>query len=171
MFSTRACVSDQAAIYVPYTLKMYMFTQILIRTRIPPPLLRDLRAQSFTWTPTSRSPTPRSRNLDRQRKTEYGQQRFVRHAVRSFLDLALVWPPSDSTASFPYGVATRTNEFRHSMALGAKAADVSAWCSLTAMSWHGLAAGLILSIAFNKLLHQVGQRELPRSTNLGRRNP
>jgi MacB-like protein len=36
----------KAAFYVPYTLKMRMFTQILVRTRVPPlSLLRDVRAE------------------------------------------------------------------------------------------------------------------------------
>src|SRR4029077_16403511 len=34
------------SMYVPYTLKMRMFTQILVRTRVPPlSILRDVRAQ------------------------------------------------------------------------------------------------------------------------------
>ena len=34
------------AVYIPYTLKMWMFTQVLVRTHIPPlSVLRDIRAQ------------------------------------------------------------------------------------------------------------------------------
>ena len=52
-----------------------------------------------------------------------------------------------------YGVATRTNEFGFRMALGAKAADVfRIVLSSTAVNvGGGLAAGLLLSIAFDKL--------------------
>src|SRR4029077_15773042 len=36
----------KAAVYVPYTLKMRMFTQILVRTRVPPlSILREIPAE------------------------------------------------------------------------------------------------------------------------------
>jgi ABC-type antimicrobial peptide transport system permease subunit len=52
-----------------------------------------------------------------------------------------------------YGVATRTNEFGIRMALGAKSADVfRIVMSSTAVNvGGGLAAGLLLCIAFDKL--------------------
>ena len=44
------------AVFVPYTLQMRMFTQILVRTRVPPlAVLRDVRTQlSSRSTGTSR---------------------------------------------------------------------------------------------------------------------
>ena len=52
-----------------------------------------------------------------------------------------------------YGVATRTNEFGIRMALGAKAADVFriVLSSTAANLGAGLAAGLLLSVAFDKI--------------------
>ena len=52
-----------------------------------------------------------------------------------------------------YGVATRTNEFGIRMALGARAADVfRIVLSSTAISvGSGVAAGILLSIAFDKI--------------------
>ena len=36
----------KAALYVPYTLKMRMFTQILVRARVPPlSILREIRSE------------------------------------------------------------------------------------------------------------------------------
>ncbi len=144
----------KAAIYVPYTLKMYMFTQILIRTRIPPAsLLRDIRSQVVHVDPDQQITHAQDLETWIVNEDEYGQQRFVATLFGVFSILALVLAAVGLYSVVSYGVATRTNEFGIRMALGAKAADVFRLVlSSTAMSLSiGLAAGLILSIAFDKL--------------------
>jgi predicted permease len=142
------------AIYVPYTLKMYMFTQILIRTRIPPAsLLRDIRAQVVHVDPDQQVTHAQDLETWIVNEDEYGQQRFVATLFGVFSVLALVLAAVGLYSVVSYGVAIRTNEFGIRMALGAKAGDVFRLVlSSTSLSLSiGVAVGLLLSIAFDKL--------------------
>src|SRR6202040_859712 len=142
------------AVYVPFTTQMWMFTQILVRTRIPPlSLLHDIRAQLVQIDPEQQ--TMRVRDLDQwiTGEQEYAQQRLVATLFGIFSVLALALAAVGLYSVVSYGVATRTNEFGIRMALGAKASDVfRIVLSSTAMNvGAGLFAGILLSIAFDKL--------------------
>src|SRR5258706_6011485 len=79
------------AFYVPYTLKMRMFTQILVRTRVPPlSMLRDVRAQ-LTRVDREQQ-VMRVRDLDAwiTEAPEYAQQRLVANLFSIFSALALM---------------------------------------------------------------------------------
>jgi len=84
---------------------------------------------------------------------EYGQQRLVAMLFGIFSILALALAAVGLYSVVSYGVATRTNEFGIRMALGAGAADiVRVVLSSTAMNvGAGLAAGILLSVIFDKL--------------------
>jgi putative ABC transport system permease protein len=115
----------KAAIYVPYTLKMYMFTQILIRTRIPPAsMLRDIRSQVVHVDPDQQITHAQDLETWIVNEDEYGQQRFVATLFGVFSILALVLAAVGLYSVVSYGVATRTNEFGIRMALGAKSSDI-----------------------------------------------
>src|SRR6266849_571914 len=140
-------------LYVPFTTNMWMFTQILVRTRIAPlSLLHDIRAQIVQIDPEQQ--VMRVRDLDAwiTGQQEYAQQRLVATLFGIFSILALALAAVGLFSVVSYGVATRTNEFGIRMALGAKATDVfRIVLSSTALSvGGGLAAGLLLSIAFDK---------------------
>ena len=143
------------AVYVPYTLKMWMFTQILVRTRIPPlSVLHDIRAQIVRVDPDQQVMGD-VRNLEGWIKElpEYGQQRLVATLFGIFSLLALALAVVGLYSVVSYGVATRTNEFGIRMALGANAGHVSRLVlSSTAVNvGAGMAAGILLCIAFNRL--------------------
>jgi predicted permease len=142
------------AVFVPFTTQMWMFTQVLVRTRIPPlALLHDIRAQLVKIDPEQQ--TMRVRDLDAwiTGQEEYAQQRLVATLFGIFSVLALALAAVGLYSVVSYGVATRTNEFGIRMALGAKSADVfRIVLSSTAMNvGTGLAVGLVLSIAMDKL--------------------
>jgi len=141
-------------VYVPFTTQMWMFTQILVRTKVAPlSLLHDIRAQIVQIDPEQQ--TMHVRDLDTWITTqgEYAQQRLVATLFGIFSILALSLAAVGLFSVVSYGVATRTNEFGIRMALGAKASDVfRIVLSSTAVNvGAGLAAGIILSIAFDKL--------------------
>ena len=87
------------------------------------------------------------------RLEEYAQQRLVATLFGIFSVLALALAVVGLYSVVSYGVATRTNEFGIRMALGARAVDVfRIVLSSTALSvGSGVIAGVVLSIAFNKL--------------------
>lgn len=141
-------------VYVPYTAQMWMFTQILVRTHVAPlSILRDIRAEIVKIDPEQQ--VMRVRDLDAwiTRMEEYAQQRLVATLFGIFSGLALALAAVGLYSVVSYGVATRTNEFGIRIALGAKAADlIRIVLSATATQvGSGVAAGIALSIAFNKL--------------------
>jgi ABC-type antimicrobial peptide transport system permease subunit len=84
---------------------------------------------------------------------EYAQQRLVATLFGVFSALALALAAVGLYSVVSYGVATRTNEFGIRMALGANSGDVFRMVlSSTAINvGAGLAVGLLLSIALDKL--------------------
>jgi putative ABC transport system permease protein len=142
-------------LYVPYTAQMWMFTQILVRTRVAPlAVLKDIRGQIVQIDPEQQV-MGWVRDLDTwiRRLPEYGQQRLVATLFGVFSVLALALAAVGLYSVVSYGVATRTNEFGIRMALGARAADVLriVLASTAASVGAGLAVGLALSVAFDKL--------------------
>jgi putative ABC transport system permease protein len=142
------------AVFVPYSLQMRMFTQILVRTKVPPlSILHDIRAQLIQI--DREQQVMQVRDLETWIKDEdvYSQQRFIATLFAVFAVLALVLAAVGLYSVVSYGVATRTNEFGIRLALGAKATDVFRLVlSSTAGSvGSGLIVGLILSVAFSKL--------------------
>jgi predicted permease len=147
----------KAAFYVPFSLKMRMFTQILVRTRVPPlSILRDARAEIVRL--DREQQVMRVRDLDGwiRNLPEYAQQQFVARLFGIFSILALALSAVGLYSVVSYGVATRTNEFGIRMALGARARDVLGMV-VSGTSWNvgvGLLAGILLCLIFDKVASQ-----------------
>jgi putative ABC transport system permease protein len=142
------------AVYVPYTLRMPMYTQILVRTRVPPlSVLRDMRRQIVEVDPEQQ--TTRVRDLEAwiTGQPDYAQQRLIAGLFGLFSILALMLATVGLYSVVTYTVATRTNEFGIRMALGAKGPDVfRIVVRSTAINvGAGIFTGLILTFAFDKL--------------------
>jgi predicted permease len=142
------------AVYVPYSLRMRMFTQILVRTRVPPlSMLRDIRAEIVQL--DREQQVMRVRDLDGwiTNLPEYAQQRLVAMLFAIFSVFALLLAAAGLYSVVSYGVATRTNEFGIRLALGAKARDiVRIVLSATVVNvGAGIAVGLVLSIIFDSI--------------------
>jgi putative ABC transport system permease protein len=145
------------AFYVPYTLKMRMFTQILVRTHVPPlSILRDVRAELVRVDREQQVMRVRDLNAWITGQSEYAQQQLVARLFAIFSLLALALSAVGLYSVVSYGVAIRTNEFGIRMALGARTRDVVR-IVIRGTSWNvavGLVAGVVLCIVFDKLASQ-----------------
>jgi putative ABC transport system permease protein len=142
------------AIYVPFTLQLRMFTQILVRTRVAPlSILHDIRGRLVQL--DREQQVMRVRDLEAwiTDLQEYSQQRFVATLFGIFSVLALLLSAVGLYSVVSYGVATRTNELGIRMALGANSSDVFriVFSSTVLNVGAGLLAGLALSVAFDKI--------------------
>lgn len=145
------------AFYVPYTLKMRMFTQLLVRTKVPPlTMLRDIRAELVRV--DREQQVMRVRDLDGwiTNLPEYSQQKLVARLFGMFSLLALALSAVGLYSVVSYGVAARTNEFGIRMALGARRLDVVGMVMRTTF-WNvatGVAAGVILCLLVDRVASQ-----------------
>ncbi|HTP86932.1 MAG TPA: ABC transporter permease [Bryobacteraceae bacterium] len=146
----------KAAVYVPYTLHMHMWTQILVRTRGEPlALLNRVRAAVKAVDPDQQV-FGETRDLQQwiEREDEYAYGRLVAALFGAFSALALALAAIGLFSVVSYAVTRRTNEFGIRMALGATPGEVlrlvmrsTLWMVAT-----GVVAGAVLSYASNGLL-------------------
>jgi putative ABC transport system permease protein len=146
------------SVYVPYTLQMRMWTQILVRTRSAPlAALNRVRAEVKAVDPDQQV-FGQIRDLEQwiERESEYAYGRLVAALFSAFSLLALALAAIGLFSVVAYGVAQRTNEFGIRLALGATPAQVLRLI-LRATARNvlvGLAAGAVLSVMFNGVLRR-----------------
>ena len=144
------------AIYLPYTIKMPMSTQILVRTRVEPlTLLREVRAQVRAVNPEQQV-MGHVRNLEQwiSGEREWQQERLIATLFSAFAVLALVLSVVGLYSVVSYIVAQRTNEFGIRMALGAGRTHVLklVFASTSLSVGAGLVSGVALSLALKGVL-------------------
>jgi hypothetical protein len=145
------------SLFIPYSLKMRMFTQLLVRTRVEPlSALHHIRAELVKIDKDQQVMKVRDLESWISDMREYAQQRLMARLFAIFSALALLLAAAGLYSVVSYGVATRTNEFGIRMALGAKGRDmIRLVLSATSISvGAGLAAGLILSLVFDRFSRQ-----------------
>jgi predicted permease len=154
----------QPAVYVPYTLSMWRWTQILVRSKAPPlTLVHAVGAQVAAVNPEQ----PIYGNVEDLDTVisdvpEWQQEHLAAwiFSVLAWLALALAAVGLYSVVS--YTVAQRTNEFGIRMALGAQRVHVMqiVFASTLGSVGIGILAGSVLTLSMNKILSQLGEGNL-----------
>ena len=144
------------AFFLPYTLHMRMWTQILIRTRAAPlSVLNRVRAEVKAVDPDQQV-FGQTRDLEQwiEHQEEYANGRLVAALFSGFSLVALALAAIGLFSVVSYGVAQRTNEFGIRMALGATPGQVLriVFASTARNVGGGLACGLLLSLMLGGIL-------------------
>lgn len=144
------------AIYLPYSMNMFMGTQILVRTQGEPlAVLHNIRQQVAAVNPDQQV---FSRVNDLQtwitREPEWARSRLVSILFAGFSALALVLAAVGLYSVVSYSVVQRTGEFGIRMALGAQRFDVLRIVLLSAGTsvGLGLVSGIVLSLGLSRML-------------------
>jgi predicted permease len=144
------------AVYVPYTIRMPVWTQILVRTRVPPlTVLRAIREQIHAVDPDQQSIRDvRDLNGWITTQPEWEQGHLVATLFAGFAILALALAATGLYSVISYTVAQRTGEFGIRIALGAGRKEVllMVFRSAAMSVAGGVLTGLVLTITLNRVL-------------------
>jgi len=144
--------------FVPYTLSMRMFTQILVRSDVPPLSLLHTVAAEVNSVDPDQQIYGEVQDLDHwiTDLREWQREHLVAWLFGAFAVLALALAAVGLYSVVSYSVAQRTNEFGIRVALGAQRAHVLriVFASTVMSVGSGLVAGVALTLALNQLLAQ-----------------
>jgi putative ABC transport system permease protein len=142
--------------FVPYTMAMGMYTQILVRSDVPPlGLLHAVQVAVNSIDPDQQTSND-VRDLEHwiTRLPEYARGQLVAWLFGAFAALALALASVGLYSVVAYTVVQRTNEFGIRIALGAERGHVLrlVFRSTVASVGAGIVAGVILTLALNKVM-------------------
>lgn len=144
------------AVYVPFSLVVRVWTQILVRTHAAPLAALNRVRAAVKAVDQDQQVVGRTRDLHQwiERMPEYSYGRLVSGMFAGFSFLALALAATGLFSVVSYTVAQRTSEFGIRMALGANGLEVLrlVFASTAGSVIGGLGGGIALSLALSKLL-------------------
>jgi predicted permease len=149
------------AIYLPYTVSLRQWTQILVRADVPPlMLLHTIRQQMAAVNPEQQTFSEVA-DLDTwiSDEQEWQQEHLAAWIFGVFGVLALALAAVGLYSVVSYSVVQRTNEFGIRMALGAGRGHVLriVFESTVVSVGSGIVAGLVLAVALNSVVQKWAQ--------------
>jgi predicted permease len=147
--------------FLPYTVSMRVWTQILVRSDVPPlSLLHAIGVQVNAIDPDQQI-NGQVEDLDHwiTGQREYEQEHLVAWLFGSFALLALALAAVGLYSVVSYSVAQRTNEFGIRIALGAGRTHVLriVFSSTVVSVGSGIVVGVLLTLALNRVLARWAQ--------------
>ena len=146
------------AIFVPYTLSLKNWTQILVRANVPPlTLLHTVQAQLAAVNPDQQTfSNVEDLEMWIADEQEWQQEHLAAWIFGVFAGLALVLAAVGLYSVVSYTVLQRTNEFGIRIALGAGRGHVLriVFASTAVSVGSGIVAGLALAVALNTMVEK-----------------
>jgi putative ABC transport system permease protein len=145
------------AIFLPYSLNMWMWTQILVRSRVDPRSIQhSVKQRIVSVNPDQQATLWNDGVLESwiMNQPEWARGRLVSILFSAFSILALFLAAVGLYSVVSYSVIQRTNEFGIRMALGAQKTHVLriVLASAGASVGLGIVLGFALCIGFNRLI-------------------
>jgi hypothetical protein len=142
--------------FVPFTSAMGMYTQLLVRSEVPPLSLLHAVSAKVNSVDHDQQTNGNPRDLEHwiSEEPEWARGRLVAWLFGAFAALALALAAVGLYSVVSYTVVQRTNEFGIRMALGGTRSHVLriAFRSTVSSVGIGIAAGLALSLALSRVM-------------------